>query len=90
YCQAESISVTEHQGVDLVKEQIRFIHTMEKAGYLDRGLEYIPDDETLLEREKQGQALTRPELSVLIAYGKMVLKEDLVHDDITNDEFHAQ
>ncbi|MFA0152224.1 NAD-glutamate dehydrogenase domain-containing protein, partial [Vibrio sp. 10N.261.46.C10] len=90
YCQAESISVTEHQGVGLVKEQIRFIHTMEKAGYLDRALEYIPDDETLLEREKQGQALTRPELSVLIAYGKMVLKEDLVSDDIANDEFHAQ
>ncbi|KZX67612.1 NAD-glutamate dehydrogenase [Vibrio sp. HI00D65] len=90
YCQAESISVTEHQGVSLVKEQIRFIHTMEKAGYLDRGLEYIPDDETLLEREKQGQGLTRPELSVLIAYGKMVLKEDLVSDDIANDEFHAQ
>nr|WP_229648818.1 NAD-glutamate dehydrogenase [Vibrio splendidus]MCC4878868.1 NAD-glutamate dehydrogenase [Vibrio splendidus] len=90
YCQAESISVTEHQGVGLVKEQIRFIHTMEKAGYLDRGLEYIPDDETLLEREKQGQGLTRPELSVLVAYGKMVLKEDLVSDDISNDEFHAQ
>lgn len=90
YCQAESISVTEHQGVSLVKEQIRFIHTMEKAGYLDRGLEYIPDDETLLEREKQGNALTRPELSVLIAYAKMVLKEDLVCDEIANDEFHAQ
>ncbi|MGF1755752.1 NAD-glutamate dehydrogenase, partial [Vibrio makurazakiensis] len=90
YCQAESISVTEHQGVGLVKEQIRFIHTMEKGGYLDRALEYIPDDETLLEREKQGHALTRPELSVLVAYGKMVLKEDLVCDDIANDEFHAQ
>ncbi|MGF1711052.1 NAD-glutamate dehydrogenase [Vibrio kagoshimensis] len=90
YCQAESISVTEHQGVGLVKEQVRFIHTMEKAGYLDRGLEYIPDDETLLEREKLGQALTRPELSVLVAYGKMVLKEDLVCDEIANDEFHAQ
>ncbi|MCK6265031.1 NAD-glutamate dehydrogenase [Vibrio sp. ZSDE26] len=90
YCQAESISVTEKQGVSLVKEQIRFIHTMEKSGHLDRALEYIPDDETLLEREKQGKALTRPELSVLIAYGKMTLKEDLVHDDIANDEFHAK
>ncbi|MCW1890408.1 NAD-glutamate dehydrogenase [Vibrio chagasii] len=30
----------------------------------------------MLEREKQGHS-TRPELSVLIAYGKMVLKEDL-------------
>ncbi|HAS61772.1 MAG TPA: NAD-glutamate dehydrogenase, partial [Vibrio sp.] len=90
YCQAESISVTDYQGVSLVKEQIRFIHAMEKAGHLDRALEYIPDDETLLEREKQGLGLTRPELSVLVAYGKMVLKEQLVHDDIANDEFHAQ
>ncbi|EGU32695.1 NAD-glutamate dehydrogenase [Vibrio scophthalmi] len=90
YCQAETISVTEHQGVSLVKEQIRFIHTLEKAGHLDRALEYIPDDETLLEREKQGLALTRPEISVLIAYGKMVLKEELVHEDIANDRYHAE
>lgn len=90
YNQAESISVTEQQGVSLVKEQIRFIHTMEKAGHLDRALEYIPDDETLLEREKQGKGLTRPELSVLVAYGKMVLKEQLVHDDISNDAYHAK
>ncbi|WP_038174765.1 NAD-glutamate dehydrogenase [Vibrio pacinii] len=90
YCQSESISVTEQQGTSLVKEQIRFIHAMEKAGYLDRALEYIPDDETLLEREKQGMALTRPELSVLVAYAKMVLKEQLVHEDIANDDFHAE
>ncbi|NOH47025.1 NAD-glutamate dehydrogenase [Vibrio rotiferianus] len=90
YRQSESISVTEQQGVGIVKEQIRFIHTMEKAGYLDRALEYIPDDETLIEREKQGLGLTRPELSVLVAYGKMVLKEQLVADDIANDEFHGK
>ncbi|MCV5655976.1 NAD-glutamate dehydrogenase, partial [Escherichia coli] len=49
YRQSESIAVTEQRGVGIVKEQIRFIHTMEKAGYLDRALAYIPDDETLLE-----------------------------------------
>lgn len=45
-------------------------------GKLDRALEYIPDDETLLEREKHGQGLTRPELSVLIAYSKWCLKSN--------------
>ncbi|NVJ58021.1 MAG: NAD-glutamate dehydrogenase [Vibrionaceae bacterium] len=90
YCQSESISVTEQQGTSLVKEQIRFIHALEKSGHLDRALEYIPDDETLLEREKQGQALTRPELSVLIAYAKMVLKEDLAQAEIADDKFHAE
>lgn len=57
---------------------------------MDRALEYIPDDETLIEREKQGLGLTRPELSVLVAYGKMVLKQQLVTDEIANDEFHAK
>ncbi|PJC87953.1 NAD-glutamate dehydrogenase [Vibrio sp. HA2012] len=89
YCQSESVSVSEYQGTSLVKELIRFIHTLEKAGYLDRALEYLPDDESLLEREKQGYAFTRPELSVLLAYGKMVLKEQLVCDEIVNDEFHT-
>ncbi|MDF5119748.1 NAD-glutamate dehydrogenase, partial [Vibrio parahaemolyticus] len=46
--------------------------------------------ETLIEREKQGLGLTRPELSVLVAYGKMVLKQQLVTDEIANDEFHAK
>ncbi|NOI65425.1 NAD-glutamate dehydrogenase [Vibrio sp. 99-8-1] len=90
YCQAESISVSESLGVSVVKEQIRFIHHLEKAGHLDRALEYIPDDETLLEREKRGLAFTRPELSVLVAYGKMVLKEELVCDEIASDSFHKQ
>jgi glutamate dehydrogenase len=89
YCQSESISVTEQQGTALVKEQIRFIHHLEKKGQLDRGLEFIPDDETLIEREKLGQGLTRPELSVLVAYGKMVLKEQLACDEIANNPYHA-
>ncbi|MCJ2376617.1 NAD-glutamate dehydrogenase [Vibrio sp. ZSDZ34] len=90
YCQSESISVTDYQGVSLVKEQIRFVHTLEKSGYLDRALEHIPSDEELLEREKQGIGFTRPELSVLVAYGKMVLKEQLVCDDIASDSYHYQ
>ncbi|WED23165.1 NAD-glutamate dehydrogenase [Vibrio sp. JC009] len=90
YCQAESISVSQQQGTSLVKEQMRFIHTLEKSGYLDRQLENIPDDETLLEREKQGVAFTRPELSVLVAYSKMLLKEQLACNAIAEDEFHKQ
>lgn len=88
YQQSESISVTESLGEGVVKEQVRFIHALEKMGSLDRALEYLPDDETLLEREKRGVGLTRPEISVLVAYGKMTLKELLAVDSIAEDEFH--
>ncbi|MCC4796949.1 NAD-glutamate dehydrogenase [Enterovibrio norvegicus] len=87
YCQSESISVTAAQQVALLKEQIRFIHYLEKDGKLDRGLEHIPDDETLAERQLHGKGLTRPEIAVLVAYGKMVLKELLVIDEITKDPY---
>ncbi|NGN96691.1 NAD-glutamate dehydrogenase [Grimontia sp. S25] len=85
YCQSESISVTSEQQASLLKEQIRFIHYLEKDGKLDRALEYLPDDETLAERQLRGQGLTRPEIAVLVAYGKMVLKEQLVVEQITQD-----
>lgn len=85
YQQSESISVTEQLGTSTVKEQIRFIHNLEKQNFLDRALENLPDDEALLEREKLGMGLTRPELSVLVAYSKMLLKQQLCCDEIASD-----
>ncbi len=90
YCQSESISITETLGSSGVKEQLRFVHQLEKQGQLDRALEYLPNDEEFAEREKSHTGLTRPELSVLVAYGKMVLKEQLANEQIANDEYHAQ
>ncbi|WP_341504096.1 NAD-glutamate dehydrogenase [Gallaecimonas sp. GXIMD4217] len=87
YEQTHSISITELRGGGALKEQMRFLHELEKAGKLDRALEFLPTDDELAERAAQGRGLTRPELSVLIAYGKMVLKEQLVVPEITEDAF---
>ncbi|MGB2080061.1 MAG: NAD-glutamate dehydrogenase domain-containing protein, partial [Vibrio sp.] len=89
YTQAESISVTQWQGCEQVKSQVRFIHALEKMDKLDRQLENLPDDETMTEREKQGVGLTRPELAVLVAYSKMVLKEQLAVDSVTHQPLYA-
>jgi len=88
YRQTHSLSITELRGANQLKEQTRFIHEMERSGKLDRGLEFIPSDDEIAERLAQGQGLTRPELSVLLAYSKMVLKEELVCDDITKNPYH--
>ncbi|GLS84624.1 NAD-glutamate dehydrogenase [Paraferrimonas haliotis] len=85
--QTRAISITESQGARHLKEQIRFIQNLERNGKLDRQLEFLPSDEDLQERSAKGLALTRPELSVLFAYAKMVLKEELVADEITLDEY---
>lgn len=88
--QTRTISVTQVRGAEQLKEQIRFINYLEKDGKLDRGLEFLPSEEELAERLANGKPLTRPELSVLVAYAKMVLKEQLLTPEITEDPFLSQ
>src|SRR5439155_551566 len=60
----------------------RFIRDLERAGRLDRALEFLPDDETLAERAAHGRGLVRPELAVLLAYAKMTLYDELLASDL--------
>lgn len=88
--QTQSISITSLRGADQIKELQRFIHHLERDGLLDRSLEFLPDDEELAERIAAGKGLSRPELAVITAYGKMELKDLLLTEDITEDEFHSK
>lgn len=89
YRQTQAISVAEYQGSERIGEYRRFINNLVNRGRLDRRLEYIPSDDALLEREIQGKSLTRPELSVLISYAKVMLKEELAGCDISMDKYIA-
>ncbi|UPW16785.1 NAD-glutamate dehydrogenase [Agarivorans sp. TSD2052] len=90
YRQGQSISITEQLGTSTVKEIIRFMHALERDGLLDRNLEFLPSDEELIERQSKGLGLTRPELAVLVAYGKMVLKEWFNVPEVTEDSYLSQ
>ena len=90
YRQTHTISITQSRGTSTLKEKIRFIHALEKDGKLDRAIEFIPSDEELAERAASGKDLTRPELSVLVSYAKMVLKDSLVTDEITENPYYRQ
>ncbi|HEX5792737.1 MAG TPA: NAD-glutamate dehydrogenase domain-containing protein, partial [Rheinheimera sp.] len=87
YRQTQSISISSLLGAEQLKEYTRFIHTLEKEGKLNRELEFLPSDDELAERMAKGQGLTRPELSILTAYGKMVLKERLVLPEIYENAY---
>jgi glutamate dehydrogenase len=78
YLQGEALSVAEARGVISLDRQLRMIRDLERAGRLDRALEFLPDDETLATRWAQGRGLVRPELAVLLAYAKMTLYEELL------------
>ena len=90
YRQTEAISIAENEAMNRNIEYRRLIGSFESANKLDRELEFIPDDEALAERKASGKALSRPELSVLVSYSKILLKEALIDSDIANNEYMAQ
>jgi glutamate dehydrogenase len=85
YQQSQSLTVTHHQGITRMDEQQRLMRSLERAGRLDRALEFLPDDEALAERQSRGLPLTRPELSVLLAYAKIVTFDALLESDLPDD-----
>lgn len=63
-----------------------YMSDLEKVGRLQRDLEYLPDDKTLLERKTTNKPLTRPEIAILLAYSKMYLKQDILASDVPEDK----
>lgn len=90
YRQTQSISLSSLLGSEQIKEYTRFIHALEKDGKLNRELEFLPSDDDLADRMAKGMGLTRPELAILTAYGKMVLKERLVTPEISDNPYFQQ
>ncbi|MCP5123761.1 MAG: NAD-glutamate dehydrogenase [Pseudomonadales bacterium] len=89
YDQVQAISMAAFQSVQRTGEYQRFMRSFEEAGRLNRKLEFLPSDEELLERRVRGEALTRPELSILISYSKGVLKEQLIEAELGSDPYLA-
>ncbi|TAK71529.1 MAG: NAD-glutamate dehydrogenase, partial [Gammaproteobacteria bacterium] len=87
YDQTQMLSLeasVSQQTMDLFRH---YMSELEKAGHLNRELEYLPDDKTLLERKANNKPLTRPEIAMLMAYCKMYLKHDLLLSNIPDDAY---
>ncbi len=85
YQQTQSISVSERKAGDYLDEHQRVIRAMERAGELDRALEFLPDDEMIAERMQAQTGLFRPELSVIFAYAKNLTYQALLESDLPDD-----
>ncbi|HUO85304.1 MAG TPA: NAD-glutamate dehydrogenase, partial [Thermoanaerobaculia bacterium] len=85
YQQTQAISVAESQGVTILDQQARLMRRLERTGRLDRKLESLPDEETIAERNAAHLGLTRPELAVLLAYGKIAVYQELLESDLPDD-----
>jgi glutamate dehydrogenase len=87
YRQNQAISLMERMSVSRLGAKQHFIKTLESEGLLDRALEFLPSDAEFAERKARGTGLTRPELSILLSYSKIVLFQQLLDSDVPEDSF---
>jgi glutamate dehydrogenase len=70
-----------------LSEHAYVIRTLERSGDLNRSLEFLPTSEEIAERRKAGEGLTRPELAIILSYGKIWLYRALIHSNVPEDPY---
>ena len=90
YLQTLALSLAQRRGLEDFGFLQRLIQTLEARGLLDRAVEFLPDDMQLAERRRRSEPFTRPELSVLLAYAKLTLYEDLLEFAVPDDPYLAR
>jgi glutamate dehydrogenase len=85
YAQTQAISLQQASAPADLDGHERFIEALEKAGRLDRKVEYLPSSEAFRARRSAGEGLTRPELAVVTAYSKLALFDELIASSAPDD-----
>ncbi|SDZ05363.1 glutamate dehydrogenase [Geodermatophilus africanus] len=85
HAQNAALAVESTSARSLLDAHARFLRALERSGRLVRSVEFLPDDRQLVERRRDGQALTSPELSVLLAYAKLETGDAVLASDLPDD-----
>lgn len=85
--QTQALSIAEHQGTSMIEPMKQLMHALEADGFLNRKVEYLPDDKQLDDLRAGGFGFTRPELAVMLAYSKMALYRELKESPILDDAY---
>ena len=86
YLQSQAITLANLAGTEGIDVCLRLIEHLASRNLLDPIIEFLPTKEEMEKRRQQGKGFTRPELSVLIAYAKDELYEELNQSGMTDIE----
>jgi glutamate dehydrogenase len=87
YLQSQAISLMESRAPAELAQHAELLRWLERHGELDRAVEFLPDDAAIVERRRAGLGLTRPELALLLAYGKIALNHALLQSRVAEDRY---
>jgi len=85
--QTQAITIAQLQGHHVLPLQARLIKKLESTGLLDRKIEFLPNDQEIESRLAENKGLYRPEISIILAYAKMDIYNELVRSKLTNDKY---
>ncbi|GAA3444404.1 NAD-glutamate dehydrogenase [Planomonospora venezuelensis] len=89
YDQNVVLAAARAQAPEMLHIHSRYLRRLERAGLVNRELEFLPSDKTLAERRQAGLGLTAPEFSVLLAYTKLVVDAEILASDLPDDPYLA-
>ncbi len=90
YLQTQAISMVESQAPAMLEVHARLMDKLSHEGRLDRKVECLPNYEEVEERKVHGEGLFRPELAVVFAYSKLLLKDLMSNSFIMKDSAFKQ
>ena len=85
YRQTQAINMILFDGMRVFDNQVRLMRMLEKTGRLNREVEFLPNDETLVDRGASKTGLVGPEVAVLMSYAKIWVNQELLKSDLPDD-----
>lgn len=82
YAQNQALSLAAYTSAQFIDVYRRMIDHLVSKGQLDRQLEFLPDNQAIIDRKSSNQGLTKPELSVLLSYAKIIIQETLHNSEL--------
>jgi glutamate dehydrogenase len=83
--QVSAISLAEAQAPQLLNRHERLIDDLERASGINRIGETLPSRAELVSRTRAGRGLTRPEIAILLAHSKNVVRDELLASPVPDD-----
>ena len=90
YDQTLALSLMEAAAAPDVGAHARFMAELETGGRLNRKVEGLPTAAAMIELASGGRGLTRPELAVVLAYGKLALFDEIIASTAPDDPHFEQ
>jgi glutamate dehydrogenase len=87
YAQNVALANALAQAPSMLDVHSRMMRKLVADGHLNRALEFLPNGSQIRERAAAGRGLTQPELSVLLAYTKITLADEILASDLPDDSY---